>query len=354
MTILSRYLLNHLIRSFLAVFLVLSLIVLGGQVINLLSWSLEQGLSLTSMLPLLLLKSLPAFDQIFSFSLLLAVVITFGGLAQSRESVVMSASGLSRWALLRVQFLFAFPIFVIALLNALVFAPYGTQAWFEGQASAGLQSKLKISNQELQVRDENALFVQSRRGDQLRGVMLRYAQDGQFYLLLADKGQDVLGNDGQRKLVLEQGVRYTENRTQSEMSWTQVVYFEQLSLDLTPDESLKITDRKARSDEKFSMDLATSGQRKDLVELAWRFVFPLSILLIGGLALLLIPINPRAGKFAFVPLSLVFYGLYFLLLVNVKSWLNNNDVSILWLFSPLGLMALVVIYLVYRHEKVVI
>jgi LPS export ABC transporter permease LptF len=350
MSVLTRYLIKKLALSFLAVFLVLCLIMFGSKFIRLLSQAMESGLEIGVMLPLLFLRLLDTLNLILPFAWMIAAVITFGQLAQSREAVVMAASGLGRGYLLKVQAWISVPLFLLASLNAFYLAPMGLQAWEAGKQLAQHSAEHRITGQVLQVDGPNALFVRERRDDRLEGVVLRYTQQEKTYVVLAERGLDH-SFEGQRLIELEQGVRYRESSlSTASPDWTEVVYFEryQITLEQQP---LSTSATARYIEQRASLDLWRSGLRIETVEWIWRLAFPMTVLLMGALVLLLMPANPRMGRFGFVPIALLVYVLYFALMVNIKSWLVNNSLSVAIQFAPLVVMFVAMSYLTWRSQR---
>ena len=83
------------------------------------------------------------------------------------------------------------------------------------------------------------------------------------------------------------------------------------------------------------------------VELQWRLAMPLSVLLLGLLALPMSVVKPRQGKFAKIFPAVLIYIIYANMILVAQSWLEqgsiNSHLGLWWIHGALLLTTIILI-----------
>ena len=93
-SIISRYLLKNLVVIFLGILVIISLIIFGNQFVMTAQKSIEHGIPLPDLMPIVVFNMLRDLPIILSLSFFLSIIVSISQLYKSSEAVVMNAFGL--------------------------------------------------------------------------------------------------------------------------------------------------------------------------------------------------------------------------------------------------------------------
>ncbi|MGD9385980.1 MAG: LptF/LptG family permease, partial [Thioalkalispiraceae bacterium] len=127
--IINRYLIKEVTLTFIGVSSVLLLIFISGQLVSLYGKAVSGGIDATIILKSLGLKSLSNLVFILPLSFYIAILLAFSRLYKDNEMVVLTACGISRWAILQSVFSLAGIFAIIVGGLSLYMAP-----WAESQS----------------------------------------------------------------------------------------------------------------------------------------------------------------------------------------------------------------------------
>lgn len=327
--IIERFLARDFLVTQAAVTAVLLLVIIGGVMGRTLRDVAEGRLPLDVMPALVAFGSFKALILLWPVALFLAFLLVLGRLQRDSELIAMQAGGVSFARIYRAIFLVAVPsaLFLMFLMSYAV--PRVETVVDHLRDQAGQRSDL--------VGITPGRFLRSRVGDQvffaerlsadreaLLNVFIFDARNGQAEVTVAARAiAELIGDD--RYLVLEDGHRYVGVPGAGEF---QLLSFDRARM-VVPDPTL-VQPRRSLD----AMPLSELWERRDRprfrAELEWRMALPLSVLMLGLVALPLGLAPPRSGRYARLPLALIVYVAYANFLIMGKSWLEAGQ-SPLWL-----------------------
>lgn len=314
--ILDTYLYKEWGLTFLAVLLVLLLITFGTEATKLLAIAVEGKLPPSILLEVLLLKIPPALEVILPLVALLSVMMAIGRLYQDQEMVILSSCGIAPNYFQKRLIYFLIPLSVITAVITLVVTPWTFEQErnliVNAQISSPLAALVPGKFNELP-NNQGVFYAQSieKNGD-LKSVWVRLSTAEQDLLLMAPQGKFEWISD-KLALVLFDGHSYQGLTLGAEVTVREFKRFE----GFLP--TLQITPPEAERFEKSTLTLLLSDDLKDQALLQWRLVTPISVMVLGLLALRLSKTGPREGRFAKIFLALVLYVAYNQLLVTAKE-----------------------------------
>lgn len=332
--IVDRYLTRELLLGFLAALFVLLLVVTGATLADLLAKIARGRVAADLLFALVGLRLVDLLTLLLPLSALLGVQLAYGRLYRESEMAVLAASGLPVTGLLRPLAWFAVPLTVAAALISFWLAPAAVRhaQSLQEEASrsliiAGLEPgrfvELPNNDGVMYVEWMSAdgtrfrrMFVESERVDPIdhqTRINVITAKDGALYheadgvarfLRLNDgfRVEGVLGRDDFRLM------RYRHND----------IKLSDNANDTTPD-SVK---RSAPTAE-----LLVSNDRVQRAELQWRLAAPLSVLVLGLLAVPLAKANPREPRYARLLLALLAWLVYYNALALGRVWLSQGRID---------------------------
>ena len=90
----AKYVLRNLVTLFLAIIFILGLVVFGNQFVLMVQESIERGIPIQELMPLVSFNMIRDVPLILTLSLFLAIVITISRLYKNSEAIVMNSLGL--------------------------------------------------------------------------------------------------------------------------------------------------------------------------------------------------------------------------------------------------------------------
>jgi len=329
--IFDRYLLKEVIYGWLAVTIVLWLVLISNRLVLFLSDAASGDIAASLIVKLLGLKMVWYMVHIVPFALALGVVLGLGRLYRDNEMTVMSACGVGTWRIYK-------PLLGFGLVVAMVLT------WLALYVSPEVQG---ISNRLTLMAEEQADFTLLGAG------RFNEIQDGQltFYAerLSADKQsmenlfivarrkdetdsrppQLLTAKSAYRKrnagsgdnfLVLVDGYRY-EGRS-GEANY-RIAKFAEYGVRIELPDSEHVVDKRESTP---TADLMKSTNLKDIAELQWRIMMPVSVIVLLVLAVPLGKSSPRQGRYGKLVVAVLLFVIYYNLMGVAEVWVKDGVV----------------------------
>jgi lipopolysaccharide export system permease protein len=186
---------------------------------------------------------------------------------------------------------------------------------------------------------DTVLYARDVVGDELRDVFLESQQDDRVIVILAARGRRIVDTaSGEQSFVLYNGRRYEGVPGETEFL---VIEFEEHGMPVrTEDENELVTLPAAKSTD----ELLRSTALADRAELHWRASLPMSLVVLGVLAIPLSRTSPREGRYARLGMALFIYLIYTNLLSIGRVWVErgvvDDTIGLWWVHALVGLLAL--------------
>lgn len=325
-TVLDKMIALDLLRTLLAVWSVIVVIIVSRQFIRLLDKAVAGQVSNQTLITVLGLKTIIASTDFLPAALFMAVLMVLGRMYRDQEMSAVSSAGGGSGTIYRAIFLMVFPFSVLAASLSFYASPWAeammeellhqdkesadTRGVAAGKFSEYSQGDLVFYVEKI---DDNKkmhqVFVQHRQGDRLAIInadvgTMKDLPDGRYVIL--ENGERVQGQPGTLNFVFEQFTEYAVRLESKESAAT----FGQESMS---------TDA-----------LAGSGRINDIAELQRRFSIPLGIMLLGFIAVPLAQMSPRGGVYGNMLVGFLIYFSYGNLIRVSQGWVINQTIPV-WL-----------------------
>ena len=350
--IVQRYLVREVSQTFIAVLVVLVLIYVSDRFVRYLGEAAAGRIAAELLAEFIALKVATQLALLLPLALYLAILLGLGRLYRDSEIVAMMASGIGPMRLVRSVVWFATVLAVVTAVLSLYLSPKAEARLQDLRQRAKDQSestdiypgRFKEFNQGAQV-----LYVQevAKGTRRVRGVFARLRWDTGEDIVVAESAHELIdGKTGDRFIVLVNGHRY--QGSPGEATYV-VTHFDRYAV--------RIDQAPAESDNPRLQALSTQallGFRETpyLTELMRRLSLPVSVLVLGILAVPLARTTPRRGRFAKLFPATLIYFIYFNLLSIVENLVLREDLPAsigVWLVQ--GLAALGAIGLLYYQSS---
>lgn len=325
--LISRYLAREVVLTLLAVLAIFLLIFLGRHFARYLAESAAGDLPAELILQLLALLTVSALVLIIPFAFFIAVLVSLGRLYRDNEMTALAAAGVGAGGILR-------PVLVLAAIcTALVgwlswsAAPWAAEQSARIRAQGEAQSDLASvgAGQFREVGTGRSVFYAeglSNNGALMNRVFLRHVSPGGVTsVFAAETGyQFVDAASGERYLVLLNGDRY--EGTPGTPGF-RIHQYAKTSIHVP---SKEVQPRARKRDATPSAELWGSDHPRDAAEIQHRLSMPLSVLLLGVLAVFMSRTSPREGRYARLFGAILVYVIYTNLLGTAQSWVQREIV----------------------------
>jgi lipopolysaccharide export system permease protein len=350
--ILGRYLIREVSQAFFAVLVILVLIYVSDHFVRYLGEAAAGKIAAGMIAKFIALKLATQVALLLPLAFYLAILLGLGRLYRDSEIVAMTASGLGPIRLVRIVFWFAAGVAVTATVLSLYISPKGEsqlqdlrqRAKDQSDATGIYPGRFKEFNHGDQV-----LYVQeaSSHTRAVRGVFGRLRWDtGEDIVVAESAHQHVDEVTGRRFIVLLNGHRYRGKPGEASYVVTQFGRY-----------AVRIDETRQQEDHPRVQALPTLTLLRfedinQIAELARRLSLPISVLVLGALAVPLARTTPRRGRFAkLLPATLVYF-IYYNLLSIVDNLILRGDLPVTigaWLVH--GVAALVAAGLIYYQSS---
>ncbi|MGF1613792.1 MAG: LPS export ABC transporter permease LptF [Gammaproteobacteria bacterium] len=350
--ILRRYLVREIAQAFGAVLVILILIYVSDQFVRFLGEAAAGRIAAELIAQFIALKLATQVALLLPLAFYLATLLAFGRLYRDSEMVAMLASGVGPLTLLKTVLGVAAAVAVIATVVSLYVAPQAESQLHQlreqtkGQSGAALihPGRFKEFNYGAQV-----LYVQeaTHRSQDVRGVFARLRWEAGEDIVVAERAyQHVDEVTGNAFIVLVNGHRY--QGTPGEGNYV-VTRFGRYGVRIDPSHEEQGHPRVQALPSQALLEFHDVNQ---ILELARRLSLPVSVLVLGALAVPLAHTTPRRGRFAKLLPATLIYFIYFNLLSIVENLVLHGRLPVsigVWVVH--GMVTLVAVaLLVYRSS----
>lgn len=358
--LISKYLIRNLIIFFSGITFIIALIVFGNQFVLTVQESVQHGIPIQELMPLVGLNMLRDIPIILTLSLFLSIIISISQLYKNSEAVVMNSIGIGDKSFISsIQPIIVFSFIIVFILS--IFAV----PWAKQQKNIAEDKTLNASEFSFitegkfeTFKNGDIVFYASESenidaaNEQNMEEIFIYAIDNENpVIVLASKATKYVDNISKSiYLRLKDGVRYQGLPGSNNIN---ILDFELYDLEIVSGDIQKTISDFSEIEEKSTFELIKEGGPLANAEVQWRFSQPISILILSILGVYLGKSSPRTGKGINILIGLVFFMLYNNGLLIAKTSIENNELNpFIGLWSIHILLAIfLIIFSQFREGK---
>lgn len=351
--ILERYIMREILVSIMGILLVLTLIILGQQLMLVLEDALRGAIKGATVLEMLGMRMISGLHLIIPFAFFLSTLLALGRLYKDSEVASMMACGSGYLPMYRATILLAIAGALVVFLLSGFLAPWSQgriqQLNFEARQQTDI-SKYRPGVFESSGDGRNVLYFSEldKKANLMQGIFLRLQTKGGNgeEVIMAESGSQKFDQaSAERILHLYNGVRYQGRIGSPQYSVMQFGHY-QIRL---PDVDLELINSATRAQSLGK--LRSSSSPAMLAEYHWRLSAPISLFILALLAVPLSHANPRQGKYAKLFTAIMLFAVYAALLGLSKAWMEQGKYPVaLGFWWAHGIMLLVLAYWVIRRN----
>ena len=357
-TIISRYLIRNLVVIFLAITFVIGLIVLGNQFVLTVQESIEHGIPIQELMPLIGFNMLRDIPIILSLSLFLSIIISISQLYNNSEAIVMNSIGGGE-----IFFINSIkPIILISFIG-IFFLTIFAVPWAKQQKSYAEDKTVNASEFSFitegkfeSFKNGNIIFYASEStmisnddGQNMEEIFIYAYDENNPIIVLASEAKKY--SDSENKSIylrLKNGIRYEGLPGNKNIN---ILDFDQYDLEIVSGEVQKSLLGFSEIEEKKSVDLITQGGILANAELQWRISQPISILILSVFGVFLGKSSPRSGRGVNLLIGILIFMIYNNTLVIAKKSIEDGVLNPLIGMWPVHLTLLFILIIFYQIRQ---
>jgi len=358
----ARYIRRNLVALFFAIFFIIGLVLFGNQFVLMAQESVERGIPLQELMPLVSFNMIRDVSLILSLSLFLAIILTISQLYKNSEAVVMNSLGLND-----KHFIFFIQPLVILSFIIIFFLTIYAVPWANQQKNIREEETNNASEFSFITEGEFEVFKQGEIvfyaseskslntiiGEQNMEEIFIYAFDNENpVIVLASEATKYIDSVSDSiYLRLKDGVRYQGIPSNDNIN---ILNFDLYDLEIVSGELQNSVAIYTEIEGKSTLDLINEGGRQANAELQWRLSQPITVLILSVIGVFLGKTSPRGGKGVNLLIGVIVFMLYYngLLLAKSAIELGRMDPIIgLWGVHFLMLVLLLLLYQ-FRQRKI--
>ena len=349
--IFHKSLMREFATAALATFFVLSGITLTTQLVKLLGQAASGAITTSGVFALLGFSLLYYVPVLLSLTAFMAVLMTLTRSYRDSEMVVWFSSGIGLTQWVRPVLAFTLPLVITIAVLSLVLSPWVTTKSQELRQIMDTRDEVSIIVPGVfreSSRSDRVYFVEEVSGgdNAVGNVFVSSTQHQKFGVIVADRGYQETGENGDRFLVLANGRRYEGTPGTPQY---RVFEFDRYAVRIDSGEA---RERTPTAKMLSTADLLRDRSPPNLAEVSWRVGLPVSALILSLLAIPLSFVNPRAGRSMNLVLALLIYMTYSNLLSVTQAQIAHARIGVgVTIVVHLGMLA-VLILLFYRRLAV--
>jgi lipopolysaccharide export system permease protein len=329
-SIIDRYILREVTKSFLAILSVLLLIFTSTSFIKILQKAVSGTISNDVLFLLVALKSVVVLGTVIPPAFFFAVLYAIGRMYRDSEMTALASCGYGFRKVYRAVAFAAAPVAIIVAMLTIQSMPWAentsAQIYERQETEAEMGSAVAGRFNEFKQGDV-LFFAEEMSSDKtkIHNIFVQNRQHGDLGLITAAKGyQYVEKETGDRFVVLQNAQRYVGNPGETEFA---IGEMEEVGFRVeTNQDKVVIQKREALS----TPFLFSSEQREHKSELQNRLLLPLSVFVFSLAGVILSRSMPREGTSGRIVLSILFYTIFLNLQAASSSWMRTGTTP-LWL-----------------------
>ena len=354
----ARYIMRNLVILFFAIMFIIGLVLFGNQFVLTVQESIERGIPIQELLPIVSFNMIRDIPMVLSLSLFLAIILTISQLYKNSEAIVMNSLGLGeKHFIVFIQPLVVVSFAIICFLT-LYAVPWSKQQKniMEAETKNASEFSFITEGQFEQFKQGDIVFYASESktldsvGEQNMEEIFIYALDNEkSVIVLASAAIKFIDTESNSiYLRLKDGIRYQGIPNNKNVN---ILNFDLYDLEIVSGELQKSVVIFTKIEGKSTLDLIKEGTPYANAELQWRLSQPISVLFLSIMGVFLGKTSPRKGKGINLLIGVLIFMLYNNGLLVAKSAIERGQLDPIIGLWGIHLLVLILLILLYQFRQ---
>ena len=353
-TIISRYLLRNLAVFFIAIFFIIALIIFGNQFVLTVQESVEHGIPIQELMPIVGFNMLRDLPIILSLAFFLSIIISISQLYKNSEAVVMNSIGMGDKNFIYLLQPVVIFLFILVFILTIYAVPWAKQqkSFAEDETVNASEFSFITEGKFESFKNGEIVFYASEssladiEGEQnMEEIFIYVSNESKPIVVLASEATKYTDSDNESiYLRLKDGVRYEGLPGDENVN---ILDFDRYDLEIVSGEVQKSLSNFSEIEEKTTIDLILQGGKLANAEIQWRLSQPISILILSIIGVFLGKTSPRTGKGVNLLFGVIIFMLYNNGLLVAKNSIESGQLNPylgLWSIHILLVLFMIIFY----------
>ena len=354
----ARYIMRNLVILFFAIMFIIGLVLFGNQFVLTVQESIERGIPIQELLPIVSFNMIRDMPMVLSLSLFLAIILTISQLYKNSEAIVMNSLGLGeKHFIVFIQPLVVVSFAIIFFLT-LYAVPWSKQQKniMEAETKNASEFSFITEGQFEQFKQGDIVFYASESktldsvGEQnMEEIFIYSLDDEKSVIVLASAAIKFIDTESNSiYLRLKDGVRYQGIPNNKNVN---ILNFDLYDLEIVSGELQKSVAIFTKIESKSTLDLIKAEGLYANAELQWRLSQPISVLFLSIMGVFLGKTSPRKGKGINLLIGVLMFMLYNNGLLVAKSAIERGQLDPIIGLWGVHLLVLILLILLYQLRQ---
>lgn len=326
LTIIDKYIAREILVSFLSVIFVLLVLVLGTEIVHLLSWVTQGIIPVRAFLPYLINSLFEFAVNLLPLGLLMGILLALGRLYHDSEMTALTSAGIGPMQMYRPIMLITLPVTLLLVILLMYVQPMiaRQRAMIEAEVRSQVEvDTLMVGQFNRASRGGGVLFLESenKQNKQIENVFYQLQRENKNNVDLATSTSSYYDDDGRRYMMMYDGTHYIGNAGKADFK---IIKYKDYGIYIDRKQVKAHLSEQTKS----MSEIWSSTRPVDQAELQWRITVPIATVIVAFMALPLSYTNPRSGRYAKLALALVLYLIYSNLISVSYSWIAQQTVPV--------------------------
>ena len=354
----AKYIRRNLVTLFFAIVFIIGLVLFGNQFVLTVQESVERGIPLQELMPLVSFNMIRDVSLILSLSLFLAIILTISQLYKNSEAVVMNSLGLSdKHFIVFIQpiVLLSFVIIFFLTIYAVPWAKQQKNIMEEETKNASefsfiTEGEFEVFKQgEIVFYASESKFLDTIEGQNMEEIFIYAFDNEKPVIVLASEAKKYIDSESKSiYLRLKDGVRYQGIPGNENIN---ILNFDLYDLEIVSGELQKSIVNYTKIEGKSTLDLIKEGGRYANAELQWRLSQPITVLILSVIGVFLGKTSPRGGKGVNLLIGIIVFMLYYNGLLVAKSAIELGQMDPIIGLWGVHLLMVLLLLLLYQFRQ---
>jgi len=357
-SLIARYVRRNLVILFFAIIFIIGLVLFGNQFVLTVQESVEEGIPIQELMPIVSFNMIRDIPLILSLSLFLAIILTISQLYKNSEAVVMNSLGLSDKHFVSFIQPIVLLSFVIIFILSIYAVPWAKQQKniMERETKNASEFSFITEGEFEQFKQGNIIFYASESksldsiGEQNMEEIFIYASDNEKpVIVLASEATKYTDNESNSiYLRLKDGVRYQGIPNNKNVN---ILNFDLYDIEIVSGELQESVAIITKIEGKSTVELIKEGGLYANAELQWRLSQPIVVLLLSIIGVFLGKNSPRKGKGINLLIGVLLFMMYNNGLLIAKSAVERGQLDPVIGLSGIHFLVLLLLILLYQLRQ---
>jgi len=357
-TIISRYLLRNLIVFLFAISFVIGLLVFGNQFVLTVQESVEHGIPVIELMPLIGYNMLRDIPIILILSLFLSIIVSISQLYKNSEAVVMNSIGLGEKNFIRCIQPIVIIFFIIIFYLTIFAVPWAKQQKSLAEDQTVNASEFSFitegrfetfKNGEIVFYAAESSIANTGSEQNMEEIFIYSSGNGKPIIVLASEAKKYTNAQSKNiYLRLKDGVRYEGLPGEKNIN---ILNFDLYDLEIISGEVQKSITNFSEIEEMTSIDLLGQSNLLANAEMQWRFSQPISLLILSVFGVFLGKSSPRTGKGINLIIGIVIFMLYNNGLLVAKNSIESGQLNPVIGMWSIHLFLILFLFIFYQFRE---